>query len=59
MIYLIAGGVSLFGLFAYVLFMVFLPEWVGITGKTAEKNLRSHEGGSEDKDALSDFLDKS
>ncbi len=31
-------------LIAYVLFMIFLPEWVGITGKVAEEARKSHEG---------------
>ena len=44
MIYVAAGSVVFFGIFAYVLFMVFLPEWVGITGKTALKNEQSHLG---------------
>lgn len=44
MIYLAAGAVVFFGIFAYVLFMIFLPEWVGITGKTALKNEQAHLG---------------
>lgn len=31
----IAGGLFIFGIMVYVMFMVFLPEWVGITGKKA------------------------
>lgn len=44
MIYVAAGVVVFLGIFVYVLFMIFLPEWVGITGKTALKNERDHLG---------------
>lgn len=43
-IVLLAGGVFLFGVVAYVMFMVFLPEWVGITGKKAREAQDSHRG---------------
>lgn len=46
MIYIAAGVVVFFGIFVYVLFMIFLPEWVGITGKTALKNEQAHLGTS-------------
>ncbi len=46
MIYIAAGVVVFFGIFVYVLFMIFLPEWVGITGKTALKNEQAHLGSS-------------
>lgn len=36
------------GLIVYVLFMIFLPEWVGITGRTALRNEQSHREGSEE-----------
>lgn len=55
-IYLLAAGVVLAGIIVYVLFMVFLPEWVGITGKTALNNQKSHEGKDTEADALSKFL---
>ena len=42
MIYVAAGIVVFFGIFVYVMFMIFLPEWVGITGKTALKNQQDH-----------------
>jgi hypothetical protein len=60
MIYLLAGLVVFAGIFVYVLFMIFLPEWVGITGKNALENQKSHEesheGQKTEADALSKFL---
>ncbi len=41
---LLAGGVFFFGVVAYVMFMIFLPEWVGITGKKALEAQDSHRG---------------
>ena len=41
---LLVGGVFFGGLFVYVLFMVFLPEWVGITGKKAREAQDAHRG---------------
>lgn len=40
----VAGGLFIAGIMVYVLFMVFLPEWVGITGKKALEAERSHSG---------------
>lgn len=50
-----AGGVFFGGIFVYVLFMVFLPEWVGITGPKALKAEESHRSGeiAKDDDMLS------
>lgn len=42
-----AGLVVFAGVFVYVLFMVFLPEWVGITGDKARETQRSHRGDEE------------
>lgn len=42
----ILGVVCLVSVIVYVAFMIFLPEWVGITGKTALKNEESHREGS-------------
>jgi hypothetical protein len=42
--FLAAGGVFSAAIVIYVAFMIFLPEWVGITGKTALDNERSHRG---------------
>jgi hypothetical protein len=36
--------VAVFAIFAYVFVMIFYPEWVGITGKTALENQKSHTG---------------
>lgn len=41
---LLAGGVFIFGLVAYLMFMIFLPEWVGITGKKAREAREAHQG---------------
>lgn len=43
-ILLLAGGVFLGGVVVYVLFMIFLPEWVGITGKKAREAQEAHRG---------------
>ena len=45
-IFLAAGGVFLISIFAYVCLMVFVPEWVGITGKVALQNEASHRADS-------------
>ncbi len=39
-----AIGVFLGGAAVYLAFMIFLPEWVGITGKTALDAEQSHRG---------------
>lgn len=43
-----ASVVFVLGVVAYVLFMVFLPEWVGITGKKALEAQRAHRGDAQD-----------
>jgi hypothetical protein len=50
-IFLVALG---FG--SYIYLMIFHPEWVGITGKSAKKTIREHEEGSTVDD--SDFFTK-
>lgn len=40
----LAGGIFFFGIMVYVAFMIFLPEWVGITGKKALEAERAHAG---------------
>jgi len=35
------------GFGTYLFLMIFYPEWVGITGKEALKNMREHEEGSQ------------
>lgn len=42
-----AIGVIVGGAAVYLAFMIFLPEWVGITGKTALETERSHRGDGE------------
>lgn len=39
-----AGGVFFVGVVTYVMIMIFLPEWVGITGKKALENQKAHRG---------------
>lgn len=41
LIFLVAAG-----FFFYVFLMIFYPEWVGITGKNAQKNLDDHKEGA-------------
>jgi hypothetical protein len=41
---LLVGGVFFGGLFVYLMFMIFLPEWVGITGKKAREAQDAHRG---------------
>jgi hypothetical protein len=43
-VYLAAGAVFFFGIIVYVMFMIFLPEWVGISGKVAREAEASHRG---------------
>ena len=40
----VAGGLFILAVMIYVIFMVFLPEWVGITGKKALEAEQSHVG---------------
>ncbi len=39
-------GLVAFGFASYIFLMIFFPEWVGITGKEALKNLAEHQEGS-------------
>lgn len=57
-LWLIGGAalVMFLGIFVYVLFMVFLPEWVGITGKVAQEAERNHQEGSQASEG--ELLDK-
>lgn len=48
----VAGGIFVVAIMVYVLFMVFLPEWVGITGKKALEAERSHVGEGPASEAL-------
>ena len=43
---------------AYVVLMIFLPEWVGITGKVARDAQKSHQGESPPVDKFDEGLDK-
>lgn len=43
-VYLAAGAVFFIGVIVYVAFMIFLPEWVGISGKVAREAEASHRG---------------
>lgn len=46
--------VVLVGIITYVAFMIFLPEWVGITGETALRNEREAAGDTSVDSAESD-----
>jgi hypothetical protein len=52
LLWVLIGGAAVFiaAVFVYVLLMVFLPEWVGITGSTALKAEESHRNGEVAKD---------
>lgn len=39
-----AGVVFVLAIIIYVMFMIFLPEWVGISGKVAREFEASHRG---------------
>lgn len=39
-------GLVTFGFATYIFLMLFYPEWVGITGKEALKNISEHQEGS-------------
>ena len=41
---------AVLGVGAYFFLMAYFPEWVGITGDVAQKNLREHTEGSESSD---------
>lgn len=43
-------GLIVGGILAYFLFMIFLPEWVGITGKSAKDINSAHVHGSRSED---------
>lgn len=45
-VFLVALG---FGTYLYL--MIFHPEWVGITGKSAKKTLDEHKEGSQSEDS--------
>ena len=51
----LAVGIAVFlivaGLASYLFLMIFFPEWVGITGKSAKRTLDEHVEGSEAKDS--------
>lgn len=49
-----AGAVFLLGIIVYVMFMIFLPEWVGISGKVAREAEASHRGDSPPSEASND-----
>lgn len=48
------GTLVVLGLASYVFLMIFYPEWVGITGKSAHKTKDEHREGSQVDD--SDFF---
>lgn len=42
----IMGAFFIFVTFVFIAIAFFLPEWVGITGKKAKKNIEEHQAGS-------------
>ncbi len=51
----IAWALGMFFIFCIMVFValaVFVPEWVGITGKVAKKNIEEHKEGSKVEDTL-------
>ncbi len=46
----VAGGLLLGAVVVYVALMIFFPEWVGITGKVALNNEKSHQKEESKKD---------
>lgn len=44
MLFAAAAVVFVLSIVVYVLIMIFFPEWVGITGKVALNNEKSHRG---------------
>lgn len=42
LMFVIMGGVFFFGLVAYVVLLIFYPEWVGVHGKKAKEVESSH-----------------
>lgn len=45
LIFLVAAGFMF-----YIFLMIFYPEWVGITGKSARKTMEDHKEGSQAED---------
>lgn len=59
LIFLGLGAILVIGsILVYVLLMIFLPEWVGITGKTALEQQKSHKGEEPTNDEFDKTLDK-
>lgn len=54
------GGFVVFfgGMFAYAMFMIFLPEWVGIAGKTSRAAEAAHRGLTAEELELADSTKK-
>lgn len=44
LVLIVVGLTIVLGLAGYLFLMIFFPEWVGITGKVARENMKSHEG---------------
>jgi hypothetical protein len=59
-VWLLVGGLVFGAIIAYVVLMIFLPEWVGITGKAARDAQKSHreDNRGEKKDTFDSNLDK-
>lgn len=53
---IIVVSLIVIGVLSYFVLMIFFPEWVGITGKSAHRVNDQHVEGSESKDV--DFINK-
>lgn len=50
LVVILVGSLIVLGILAYFLFMIFLPEWVGITGPAAKEINAAHVEGSQSED---------
>lgn len=60
LITIIVVSVVILGIVAYFLINVFYPEWLGMTGKGARKNIESHKENPDEKnpDRPKDFFSR-
>lgn len=56
----IIGGFFVLCMIVFFAFVIFLPEWVGITGRAAKKNIEDHQNNKvSEGEQLEDFLEGS
>lgn len=56
-IFWILGGLFVFVTIIFLAIAVFLPEWVGITGKKARQTMKEQQGDQPGEETLSDKAD--